>query len=161
MIYVTVGTMYMPFTRLLSAVDKIAVETDEEIIVQTGMDKDIPKHCTCFDFKSREEILEIQARARVVVSHAGIGSVIDALKAGKPLLVVPRLAKYREHTNDHQMDLAGAVERRCWGRMVLDMDELANLCANPPKPPASYTPAKEPLIATVREFLHGVQRNLK
>ena len=157
MIYVTIGTMYMPFTRLLSAVDEIARDSGEEIVVQTGMDRDIPKHCTCFDFKSRDEILEIQSRARLVICHAGIGSVIDALKAGKPLVVAPRLARYREHTNDHQMDLAAAVERRRWGRMALDMADLPALCANPPETPASYTPAKEPLIAAVREFLDGIR----
>ena len=102
MIYVTVGTMYLDFPRLIKKMDEIAANSDETVIVQTGMGATIPQHCEHFDFKSREEVETIQRDARIIVTHAGIGSIIDALKAERSLVVVPRLKRFGEHNNDHQ-----------------------------------------------------------
>ena len=153
MIYVTIGTMQLEFPRLIRKVDEIADATSEKIFVQTGLDKHLPAHCEHFDFKPREEVEAIQREARVIVAHAGIGSVIDALKAGRPLVVVPRLKRFREHNNDHQLDLARAIERRGWGRVVTEIGELGDACANPPPAHENYAPAKDELIRAVRSAI--------
>lgn len=153
MIYATVGTLFLDFPRLIRELDRIAEETGEEVVVQTGLCTTLPKHCSHFDFKGRDAVLHIQRRARVIVSHAGIGSVIDALQARRPLIVVPRLKRFREHLTDHQLEIASAVERRGWGRMVCRIEDLASACANPPLAPESYAPAKHRLIAAVREAI--------
>jgi len=153
MIYATVGTMHLDFGRLVRALDGIGEATGERIVVQTGMGRTIPTHCEHFDFRPREAIEPLLAEARVVITHAGIGSAIDALRHEKPLLVAPRLRKYGEHNNDHQLDLARAIERRGWGRLVLDMAELAGHCAAPPPAHTEYRPARAPLIAAVRGSL--------
>lgn len=153
MIYATVGTMFLDFPRLIRAMDAIARDTNERVVVQTGMGKTLPVHCEHFDFKPREEVLEIQRGARVVVCHAGIGCVSDALRMGRPLIVVPRLKKFGEHMNDHQLDLARAVQSRGWGRVILDVAELAQACADPPPPAANYAPASAPLIADLKAFV--------
>ena len=150
MIYVTVGTMHLEFARLIRKMDEIARVTGEKTVVQTGMNTVLPKDCEHFDFKPREEVEAIQREARVVVAHAGIGSVIDALKAERPLIVVPRLKRFGEHNSDHQLDLARAVERRGWGRVVTDIDELEDACAHPPPAHTNYSPAKDELIRAVR-----------
>jgi UDP-N-acetylglucosamine transferase subunit ALG13 len=160
MIYVTVGTMFMDFPRLLLKMDEIAANAEEEVIVQSGMGKTTLPHCRQFDFKPREEALALQRDARVIICHAGIGSVLDALEVRRPFIVVPRLSKFGEHMNDHQMDLALAVEARKWGRMILDMDELPEACATPPQIPASYVPAKAPLIAAVKDLVERVAAGL-
>lgn len=156
MIYVTLGTMYLGFDRLALAMDAIAQETGEEVILQTGLSPLRPPHCTCFDFKPREELLALQRAARVVVTHAGIGSVMEALSCARPLLVVPRLRQHGEHNNDHQMDLATMVAERGWGRMILDVADLAAACAAPPPPPVEYCPDSARLIANVRDFVLAV-----
>lgn len=153
MIYVTVGTMYLDFSRLVQAMDAVALSTDEEVVIQTGMGTILPEHCTHFDFKPREEVLALQAQARVIVCHAGIGSVIDALQAKKPLIVVPRLKQFGEHNNDHQRELAQAVERRGWGRMIEDIADLAQACAEPPEAYTQYAPAKQALVDHLRSQL--------
>ena len=150
MMYVTVGTMFMDFPRLINAMDAVAKSSDEEIIIQTGMGATVPQYATHFDFKPREEVKSIQARARAIVCHAGIGCVQDALAACRPLMVVPRLKRWGEHMNDHQLDLARAVEARGWGRMVMDIAELATLCESPPPTPLHYRPASVALIDAVR-----------
>ncbi len=153
MIYVTLGTMFLDFPRLVRKMDEIARDTAEEIIVQTGMGKTIPSACKHFDFKPHDEVVSIQSEARVIVCHAGIGSVLDALQVRRPFVVVPRLKKFDEHMNDHQIDLARAVESRGWGRMILDVEDLPAACANPPDVPASYVPAKARLISSIRELV--------
>lgn len=156
MIYVTVGTMFLDFPRLIRKMDEIARDTGERVIVQTGMGETYPAHCEHFSFKPREEVVQIQGQSRLVVCHAGIGSVLEALELRKPLIVVPRLKGFREHMNDHQLDLAEAVERRGWGRMIVDVKELPEACANPPAAVESYAPAKHRLVAAVRDAVDRV-----
>lgn len=156
MIYVTLGTMFMPFDRLVNAMDRIAASTDEEIIIQRGLSKIEPTHCTYFDFKGHDAVLEIQREARVIVAHAGIGATMDALAVRKPLLLVPRLKRYDEHMNDHQLEIAKAMEQRGWGRMILDVAALDGACAIPPVPAESYTPAKAGLVNTLRGWVDQV-----
>ncbi len=153
MIYVTLGTMFMDFPRLIRKMDEMAGSTGERVVIQLGLSKIVPKHAEYFDFKKQEEIRAIQREARVIVCHAGIGAVRDALSAARPLIVVPRLKRFGEHMNDHQLDLAEAVARRGWGRMVVDVAELDSACASPPLPPLQYRPAREGLIAAVRNMI--------
>ncbi|PCJ62780.1 MAG: beta-1,4-galactosyltransferase [Candidatus Hydrogenedentota bacterium] len=150
MIYGTVGTMHKDFARFIRALDEFAKQTDEEVVIQTGLDSTVPEHADHFDFRSRDEVLELQRNARVIVTHAGIGSVIDALQCGISLIVVPRLKRYGEHNNDHQLDLARAVERRGWGKLLLDTADLPDALASPPPPYTDYVPAKKPLLEAVR-----------
>lgn len=150
MIYGTVGTHDSDFGRFIQALDSIAASTDEPVLIQTGLSRTLPENADYFAFKPRADVLAIQQSARVIVCHAGIGSVIDAMKAGKPLIVVPRLKRFGEHNSDHQLDIARAVERRGWGKAVTDVAELPDLCAHPPEPKRDYRPDKDRLIQSVR-----------
>lgn len=156
MIYVTVGTLFLDFARLIRKMDDIAAATGERVIVQRGLATTVPSHCEHFDFKPHEDVLELQRAARVIVCHAGIGSILDALEVRRPLILVPRLRRYNEHLTDHQLDVARAIERRGWGRMVLEMADLDDACAKPPPVPAVYAPAKHRLIQAVREMVDRV-----
>lgn len=139
---------------MIHAMDDYADERDEKVVIQTGMGATKPRHAEHFDFKPREEVLQYQSEARVIVCHAGIGSVIDALQCAKPIVVVPRLKRFSEHNNDHQLDLAEAVERRGWGRVIEDIAELSSACDEPPPAYENYRPAKDSLIDAVRSFIN-------
>lgn len=156
MIYVTLGTMFLDFPRLIHAMDAIAEKSGEEVVIQLGLSRTVPRHARHFDFKPHEEVIELQCDARVIVAHAGIGTTLDALRVRRPLIVVPRLKRHREHMNDHQVDLAEAVVRRGWGRMILDVAELTEACAHPPAVPASYRPAKEALVGAIRAVVEDL-----
>ncbi|GMU93147.1 MAG: hypothetical protein AMXMBFR4_22050 [Candidatus Hydrogenedentota bacterium] len=156
MIYVTVGTMFLDFPRLILKMDEIAEVTGERIVMQIGLGNTIPRHCEYFDFRPREQVLAIQREARLVVCHAGIGSVSDALRVGRPLVVVPRLKRYKEHMNDHQLDLGRAIEKRGWGKLILDVNDLPEACANPYYSKAYHKPASEGLVQEIREFIRVV-----
>ena len=101
MIFVTVGTNEARFDRLLNAV--AALETDEEIVVQKGASHVRPPNAEVYDFLPFDRIVELIRRARVVVTHAGVGSIIVALSNGKRPVAVPRLKAYGEAVDDHQV----------------------------------------------------------
>ena len=156
MIYVTLGTMFLDFQRLVDAMDAIAQETEEQVVIQLGMSSCRPKHCAWFDFLPREDVLEIQRHARVIVGHAGIGTALDAMSVGRPFVIVPRLKRFKEHMNDHQIEIADAIERRGWGAKILDMADLAAACADPPPVPSAYRPNKGPLVDAVRDMVERI-----
>ena len=98
----------------------------------------------------------MQREARLIVAHAGIGATTDALAVHKPFLLVPRLKRYDEHINAHQLEIAQAAQDRGWARMILDMDELREACAAPPAGPAHYTPAKTGLITALEGWVQHI-----
>jgi beta-1,4-N-acetylglucosaminyltransferase len=101
-IFVSQGTSD-PFDRLLRAAELLA--GDEELVVQCGKSAVRPAGATCFDFASFERVLELMRDARVVVTHAGVGSIMAARAVGKRPVVVPRLRRFGEAVDDHQVAL--------------------------------------------------------
>jgi len=95
---------------LIEKVDEIAGKIKEEVIVQRGLTKYNPRNCTYFEFVTRDEFLGYIKKADIVITHGGVGTIINSLKYKKPAIVVPRRKKYNEHRNDHQMDIAKELE---------------------------------------------------
>lgn len=156
MIFAMTGTMYLDFARLVHALDENAIATGERTIIQTGLGKTLPSHCEHFDFRPPAAIKAVASEARVVVAHGGLGCVLDALEAHKPLIIVPRLKHYNEHLNDHQLDLCGALERRKWGRVIHDIAGLRAALADPPAVPSDFHPDRDVLASSVREAVAAV-----
>jgi UDP-N-acetylglucosamine transferase subunit ALG13 len=120
-ILVTVGTYDRGFERLVHAADEMAGLTDEPVVIQCGIAECTLRHFSrSFRFSDSREMEELTSQARVIIMHGGAGSLIMALKLGKPLVVVPRLRKYREAMNDHQIQLAAALAQQ--NRVILVME---------------------------------------
>lgn len=102
MILVTVGTNGAPFDRLLAELDNVS--PGETIIVQRGMSTVEPEGSTCIDYLPFDEVVSLAAQARVIVTHAGVGSVLLALEQGHRPIVVPRLKRFGEAVDDHQVE---------------------------------------------------------
>ncbi|MEX0801338.1 MAG: glycosyltransferase [Dehalococcoidia bacterium] len=123
MIFVTVGTDAAPFDRLLRTVDSLPRE--ERLVVQHGSSAVQPRDATCFPFLSFEELSEYIRQARVVVTHAGVGSIMVARENGKRPLVLPRLGRYGEAVDDHQLPLARRLDREGLVTLVEEAARLA------------------------------------
>lgn len=104
MIFVTVGTNEARFDRLLVAIGGLG--GSERIVAQHGASAVRPARAECVDFLAFDELTELVHEARAVVSHAGVGSILVALSAGKRPIVVPRLKRHGEAVDDHQVALA-------------------------------------------------------
>jgi UDP-N-acetylglucosamine transferase subunit ALG13 len=123
-IFVTIGTNEARFERLLRAI--AALPTDEEIVVQHGHTPPIERqNCKLYDFLSFEQVVETMRRARVVVTHAGVGSVMVALSAGRRPVVVPRQKSLGEAVDDHQLQLGRRFAEAGLVTMVESEDDLA------------------------------------
>jgi UDP-N-acetylglucosamine transferase subunit ALG13 len=110
-IFVVTGTQ-APFDRLLSIIDKWAVNQDTySIIAQTANSEINFKNMTCFDYLEPDVFNEYFNNADVIIGHAGMGTIIKALENKKKLVVFPRLVKYNEHRNDHQHHTAIGFEK--------------------------------------------------
>ncbi len=117
MIFITVGTHSHPFNRLLEIVDSLP--TSQERIVQYGSSTYQLKNCAAYPFLEFERMRQLMSRADAVVSHAGVGSIMLALAAGKRPVVAPRLYRFGEHVDDHQVEIAQAFAEV--GKVVLFM----------------------------------------
>ena len=121
MILVSVGTHNQPFDRLVRAAGELASLVDEQVIVQRGASSCAPGNAHCVEFVDAAQMERWLSEARAVVSHAGAGSILGALQAGKPLVLAPRKASLGEVHDDHQFELAGALADRGWAVMVSDL----------------------------------------
>ncbi len=128
MIFATVGGM-RGFERLVRQMDVIAGELEEQVMMQIGSTDYEPRNCDYFTFMSRNDMKKLYADARVIVSHAGTGSILTALEHNKPLVLVPRLKKYGEHIDDHQLEIARDMESR-GVTVVYDIGKLQSAVEN-------------------------------
>jgi len=102
-IFVTVGTQ-LAFDRLVTAVDRWAGTTGRsDVFAQIGPSKLMPAHIRASQFVEPDEFTKVAANAHVIIAHAGMGSILTALQIGRPILIMPRLACFMEHRNDHQL----------------------------------------------------------
>ena len=107
MILVILGTQDKEFPRLLEAIDheiENGVITDK-VIVQAGQTKYHSDHMEIFDLLPAPEFEKIMDQADLIITHGGAGSILSAIKKGKKVIAAARLAKYKEHHNDHQKQI--------------------------------------------------------
>jgi UDP-N-acetylglucosamine transferase subunit ALG13 len=109
LIFVTVGTHGQQFNRLLESVD--ALPASQQRIVQYGCSTYKIKHGSAYRFIEFDEVVSLMSRAEVVVSHGGVGSIVLALAAGQRPVVAPRLHRFGEHVDDHQLEVAESFAR--------------------------------------------------
>lgn len=155
MIFVTVGTQ-LPFDRLINAMSRYQQESGESVIAQTLSNKEWPG-LVSHRVLPKDQFDRTIAEARIIVSHAGIGSLLAARTAKKPIVILPRRREFREHRNDHQLDTAVYVDGRpgiavAWHEseipILLDEDfSFDDL--------ALETNESQPLEETVRQIIIG------
>lgn len=128
MIFVTVGMHYQGFERLISKMDSIAETIDEDVIMQIGSTSYIPKNAMYFNFTNNyNEILDYFKEARIIISHAGAGTLIDAVITGRPIVVVPRLKRFGEIIDDQQLELAEVLSAQKKIIAVYDIKKLEKI----------------------------------
>ena len=126
LIFVCVGSRGYQFDRLIKKIDELVAEKEikDEVIAQIGQSNYTPRNFKYKRFMSVDEFKNYQNKADLIISHGGTGALIGALKLNKQVIAVPRLAKYGEHIDDHQLQVAGVLAEEGYLRMVLEMDDL-------------------------------------
>lgn len=123
MIFVTIGTQQQNFQRLFDYINDI--KTAEEIVVQKGKSPyKLNENIKTYDFLSYKEMTKYLKKARIIITHGGGGTVFQALKLNKKVIVVPRLSKYKEHINDHQLEFSRYLKEKNYCFVVETKEEF-------------------------------------
>ena len=112
MILVTLGTQKFEMNRLVKAADQLAQTTKEEVFIQCGHSTYQPQNCKYSAFVDTAQFGEMIQNCSVLITHSGVGTIMTGIQAKRPIIVVPRLKKYHEHVDDHQLQIAEAFEEK-------------------------------------------------
>jgi UDP-N-acetylglucosamine transferase subunit ALG13 len=156
MIFVTVGSD-LPFDRLVRVVDQWALtHRRSDVFAQIG-DTDLrPSHVAYRKFLEPKEFSQHIASASTIISHAGMGTILSALRAEKPILVMPRLHALHEVRNEHQLATARRLSAMGKVSVAFDEDELWKMLdrLNELKPKGKIEAfASEDLLTALRDFI--------
>ncbi len=126
MIFVTLGSQKFQFNRLLKAVDELlaAGQIKDQVFAQIGYSDYTPENYKYERFIDREKFSQVMDKAEIVITHGGTGAIIGAVKKGKKVIAVPRLAKYGEHVDNHQLQL---VEQFSELNLIYECQDCAKL----------------------------------
>jgi beta-1,4-N-acetylglucosaminyltransferase len=159
MIFVTVGNDFRGFDRLLKQMDELAPSVPSEILIQRGYSQYVPKNTKHVDFIPMDKAIEYIRGSELVVSHAGIGTIILCKKYGTPILILPRRKTFAEHMNDHQLEIAQALEERKNENIyvIYQEDQMKDAILTILKEERNHTPPKDTgrtnLIEAIRHFI--------
>lgn len=161
MIFTTVGTQ-LPFDRLLCGMDSWAARNQGvKVIAQAGASTRRFQNMQTVSYLSQAEFRDHMISARLVVAHAGMGTILSAAELGLPVILMPRLANFGEHRNDHQLDTAKEMARLSNVSIVQDVEALhqalnvarARSFAMPRDQFVDVAGELDPLIRAVRDFV--------
>ncbi len=129
MIYITLGSQKFQFNRLLKAIDELIEKgvITEDVFAQIGYSDYLPKNYKYKPFVDRDEFAEMTKKADVIITHGGTGAIIGAVKQGKKVIAVPRLAQYGEHVDNHQRQLVGQFADMDLISKCDDCSEIGNI----------------------------------
>ena len=158
MILVTLGSQDKPFTRLLENIDREIANGNikEKVVVQAGYtaQKYESKNMEIFDLIDRDGFRKLVSECNLLITHGGVGSILVGLKNGKKVIACPRLCKYKEHINDHQVQIISEFERAGYILAYNDGDSLKEVLAKAKKfKPKKYVSNTENFVNMIKEFI--------
>ena len=132
MIFITVGTQKFQFNRLLKEVDRLIEENKitEEVFAQIGYSDYKPKNYSYKDFIDRDEYKDIMKKCQKVITHGGTGAIVGAVKQRKKVIAIPRLKRFDEHVDDHQIQIVSEFGKVGFIMGIKNIDMLDEAIAN-------------------------------
>ena len=156
MIFVAVGTQKFQLNRLLKAVDDLIAQglLEDTVFAQTGHSDYVPQNYQYKDFLSKDDFQSCISRCDLLITHSGVATIIAGLKLGKSIVVVPRLAKFGEHVDNHQIQIAESFSDKNLIMMCKEDDDLAETvkCART-HTFAKYVSQRSLVEKTIRDYL--------
>ena len=159
-IFITLGSQKFQFNRLLKAVDELC---EKEIVdaagvfAQIGYSDYLPRKYSYKKFLDRDEFSNEMGKADIVITHGGTGAIIGAVKKGKKVIAVPRLVKYGEHVDDHQLQLIKQFDELNLICPCRDTNKLSDALDTVQK--ASYNGYESNtsnIISSIEEYIKGI-----
>lgn len=151
MILVTLGTQTQKFYRLLDAIENSNI--DDEIIVQAGGSHNYKSQkMKLFKFINYDEMVDLIEKSDFIITHGGTGSIIMPLQHNKKVIACARLEKYKEHINNHQMEIVSIFAELGYLLEYKENDNLDEIVKSIKKfKPNKYVSNKENFIKLLKE----------
>ena len=159
-IFITLGSQKFQFNRLLKAVDELCEKGTvdaEDVFAQIGYSDYLPQNFNYKKFLDRDEFSKEMGKADIVITHGGTGAIIGAVKKGKKVIAVPRLAKYGEHVDDHQLQLIKQFDElnlicscQDTDKLEIALDTVRRTSYN------SYKSNTSNIISSIEEYIKGI-----
>lgn len=156
MILVLLGTQNNSFHRLLEEIQKNIKNGNikEKIVVQKGYTKFESQDMEIYDQLPSDELKKLIDKANIVITHGGVGSIITSIEKGKKVIAAPRLKKYKEHVNDHQLDIINSFSEMGYIIGIHEVEELGEALKRVEKfEPKKYVQNTGNIIKIVEDFI--------
>lgn len=156
MILITVGSQKFQFNRLLQEIDRLIDKKiiEEEVFAQIGVSDYIPKNYKYKDFMAQDEFNKKISDCSLLITHAGTGVIVNALKKEKKVIAIPRLAKYGEHVDDHQIQLINEFKELNFIEPAYEIDQIEQALKNIKKNKYNkYISNTDKIIESIEEFI--------
>ncbi|WP_148409266.1 PssE/Cps14G family polysaccharide biosynthesis glycosyltransferase [Murimonas intestini] len=160
MIFVTVGTQKFQLNRLLASIDGLVEKgiIEDTVFAQTGNSTYAPKHYQSQRFLNRDEFLKIIKSCNLLITHSGVGTIIEGLNFGKPVIVFPRRKEYGEHVDDHQLQIAEAFEKKNYILVCREEDQLEKVIKSSEKKIfEKYVSGQKAVVERIEKFLETIE----
>lgn len=157
MIFVALGTQKFQFNRLLQMIDQLLDDgrIDEPVFAQVGNSDYKPKNYKYASFLNKYEFEEKIKECDVLITHSGVATIIAGIKNEKKVIVVPRLSKYGEHVDDHQIQIAQSFSKQNYVIMYTESEDLEKLITKAKHHEfAKYVSQRKQMIKTIEDFLN-------
>jgi len=158
--FVTVGNATQPFDRLLAAVSDAGSKLPRPVIVQRGVSKFNRPDWLISDYVQMEEFERLIRDSTLLIMHAGAGSIIQAVRARKLPVVMPRRASYGEVIDDHQVEFSEALAAARYVALARGPEQLADAIRRALVPTSTSVCMGPPLVQHIDRLLAGVAKQL-
>ncbi len=159
LIFVVLGTHELPFTRLLKEVERLQQTgvITEEVVVQVGHTPYKSDTMKLIPFMSYSEMENYFDEARLIITHAGTGSIITGVKKGKTVIAAARLSKYAEHNDDHQIEISETFSQAGHILSVVDLNDLEKKLEQAKDfEPVPFKSGRDQMIKLIDEFIQTI-----
>lgn len=159
MILVTLGTRAFQFDRLLNKLDQLCKNgvITEPLVVQSVKCNIHYDTFNCKQYFSGEEMHDLMVKSSLIITHGGTGTITDALKLGKKVIGVPRLSKFHEHIDDHQVELIGYFSEQKLIIGIKDVEELEQaILSSKTFEPIRFESGNDKIKDIIKNFLKSI-----
>ena len=101
--------------------EKNGKKEQKEINIKNTEEK---KSITVFTMVKPEEMKKYIIDSSFVITHAGVGTIMECVEHNKEIIVLPRKEEYAEHVNNHQEEIALEMEKNGLLKKVDTYDKL-------------------------------------
>ena len=159
MILVTLGTQDKDFSRLLQAVEKQIKKGNikDKVVAQIGTTKYSSDLMETFDLIPSDKFESLMNECDILITHGGVGSILAGLKNNKKVIAAARLSKYKEHVNDHQLQIINKFVKAGYILELKDFDKLDKVLKKAPGfKPKQYKSNNENFVKLIEDYIDNL-----